>query len=192
MNWRRLLEREHGRTEAARLAGEIRARQAALAREIPVPEGRILRARRVNLLLPGLALYQVLKGEIGRERALAETDRLFRTAFFRAEQAGIPVLNRLLPDPFPLVRFIMKQSAVSGYAPGEVEWVEDSRDCLAFNVRRCYLFDTLTALGAPELTVLYCNTDDWLAELMPRVGWERTQTLGRGGPCCDFCWRRFY
>jgi hypothetical protein len=188
--WRRELAKTHGQFDASRLANEIRERYKQLSGAVPIPNGKILRMRREKLLLPGLALYQILKAEYGQaDRALAETDLLFRAAFFRMEQFGIPLL-KYLPDPFPLVHMAMRGSAVSEYGPGELEVLEDSPDCFALKVYRCYILDTLTAYGAPELTALFCATDDWLSELMPRVRWERTQTLGRGGSYCDFCWRR--
>ena len=172
------------------MVDEIRERYTQLSRVIPIPDGKTLRMRREKLILPGLALYQILRTKYGQaDKALAETDMLFRAAFFRVERFGIPLLN-YLPDPFPLVRMVMRGSAVSEYGPGELEVLDDSPDCFAMKVNRCYLLDTLTVQGAPELTALFCSTDDWMAKLLPRVRWERTQTLGRGGTYCDFCWRR--
>jgi hypothetical protein len=188
--WKRELIKTHGQPEASRLVDEIRERHEYLSGAIPVPGGKTLRMRREKLILPGLALYQTLKNKYGQaDKALAETDMLFRAAFFRVEPFGIPLLN-YLPDPFPLVRMVMRGSAVSEYGPGELEVLEDSPDCFAMKVYRCYILDTLTAQGAPELTALFCSTDDWLAELLPRARWERRQTLGRGGAYCDFYWRR--
>ncbi len=188
--WQWELAKTYGQPKASRLADEIQVRHAQLSAVIPAPAGKILRARREKLLLPGLALYQTLKHEFGQiDQALAETDRLFRVAFFRVEQFGIPLLN-YLPQPFPLLRPVLRGYAVSEYGPGELEVLEDSPDCFALKIYRCYIFDALTAQGVPELTPLFCATDDWLAELLPRVRWERIQTLGRGGAYCDFCWRR--
>ena len=141
-------------------------------------------------MLPGLSLYRaLLEEESDRQKVLAEMDRLFRAAFFTGMEPGIRMLNHL-PDPFPIVKPVLKSMTRQEYLPGSQEVVEDSPDGFAVQVYRCFIFDTLSAHGAPELTALYCNTDDWLAELMPKVRWERTQTLGRGGEYCDFCWRR--
>jgi hypothetical protein len=76
------------------------------------------------------------------------------------------------------------------YLPGAHEVVEDSALCFAANTYRCFILDTLTEYGAPELTTLYCKTDDWLAEALPGVRWQRTTTLAAGGECCDFRWYR--
>lgn len=76
------------------------------------------------------------------------------------------------------------------YLPGSQEIIEDSPDCFAFNVYRCFILDVLAEYDAAELTALYCKTDDWLAESLPGIRWERTRTLGRGDDCCDFRWCR--
>jgi hypothetical protein len=141
-------------------------------------------------ILPGLALYQAMLAEgMERQQALADLDTLFKAAFFSKRLQGIRILNRL-PNPFAVVKPVMKLMMRQEYLPGSQEIVADNSDTFAVNVYRCYIFDTLAAHGAAELTTLYCNTDDWLAAELPSVNWERTKTLGRGGDCCDFRWSR--
>lgn len=151
------------------------------------------RANRKTLktrILPGLSLYHAILAEgVDQKEALSHLDALFRGAFFAKRIQGIRVLNHL-PNPFAIVRPLMKWMIKDEYLPGSQEIVEDNADCLAVNVYRCFIFDTLTAYGVSELTPLFCNTDDWLAAELPSINWERTQTLGRGGDCCDFRWSR--
>jgi hypothetical protein len=190
--WKQKLAQTHGPAAANRLAEEIQVQFEQLLRETPLPASKKWQQRLKAIVLPGLALYQTLKTEYSGspEQALVETDELFHAGFFIPQQIGIPIINRLLLDPFPLIRAVMRPEAVSELEPGEIELVEDSADCLAFNIHRCLTLEILTARGAPELTPLFCATDDWLAALMPKIRWERTQTLGRGGATCDFCWKR--
>jgi hypothetical protein len=56
------------------------------------------------------------------------------------------------------------------------------------NIYRCIILDVLSENNAKELTPLYCKTDDWLAQALPKISWERTKTLGYGDDCCDFRW----
>ncbi len=188
--WQKVLEKEHGAEQARALLAKAQAYydqyRAMHAGETNRANQSVLRTR----LLPGLALYRaLLEAQDNRQKALAEMDGLFRAAFFTGMVPGIRLLNRL-PDPFPIVKPVLKMMTRQEYLPGSQQVVEDSPDCFALHTFRCFIFDTLTAHGAPELTALYCSTDDWLAEEMPKIRWERTQTLGRGGERCDFCWRR--
>lgn len=152
---------------------------------------RHLRSQLTNLILPGLALYQTLIVDLNgeREAALDESETLFRVGFFALERRFIPLL-RVLPDPFPILRHVLRQMDKNIYLPGASEVVEDTVNCFAVNTYRCFILDTLRDAGAPELTPLYCKTDDWLAELLPGVRWLRTGTLALGADCCDFRWCR--
>ncbi|MGD2178085.1 MAG: L-2-amino-thiazoline-4-carboxylic acid hydrolase [Anaerolineae bacterium] len=147
---------------------------------------RLLRKR----VLPGLSIYKaLLERNDDQEQVLAEVDALFRAAFFRAMMRGIRLLNHL-PSPFFIVKPALKLMTRNEYVAGSQEIVEDSADCFAVNVYRCLTLDTLAGHNAQELTVLFCNTDDWLAEALPAISWERTGTLARGDDCCDFRWSR--
>jgi hypothetical protein len=141
-------------------------------------------------VLPGLSIYKALLETNGdREKVLIEVESLFRAGFFTEMTRGIRWLNHL-PNPFFVVRPVLKMMTRDEYLPGSQEIVEDTPDCFALNVYRCFILDTLTNLEAQELTASFCKMDDWLSEAMPKVSWERTKTLGRGDDCCDFRWRR--
>jgi len=152
--------------------------------------GRANRNALMARILPALSLYHVLLAEgMDQEEALSHLDCLFRRVFFTKRMQGIRVLNHL-PNPFTIVRPLMKWMIKDDYLPGSQEIVEDNVDCLAVKVYHCFIFDALTTYGAKELTPLFCNTDDWLAAELPSINWERTKTLGRGGDYCDFRWSR--
>ena len=187
--WRRMLTEGYGEARAGEVTARMRACYNALLRAHAHVKTRPLRAQLTDLVLPGLALYQTLREEAGREAALAECERLFRAVFFARERRLVPLLN-LLPDPFPLLRPALRAMCRNTYLPGSTVVVLDSPDCFAVNTYRCFLLDTLTDAGAPELAPLFCKTDDWLAELLPKVRWLRTGTLAQGADACDFRWCR--
>ena len=59
--------------------------------------------------------------------------------------------------------------------------------CIAFDITRCYYLNTLTALGAPELTASFCASADVMAEhFPPAIRFGRPRTLGSGDAVCDF------
>jgi hypothetical protein len=54
-----------------------------------------------------------------------------------------------------------------------------------------FYLDTLTRLGAQELTPAYCRVDDILYEgVSPELTWRRTTMLATGGERCDFRFER--
>jgi hypothetical protein len=187
--WQRTLAASRGKAQAGELAAHMRDRYIALLRAHAHIRARPLRVKLEGLALPGLALYQTLCEEVGREEALAESGRLFRAAFFPLERKLIQLLN-LLPAPFPLLRPALRRMCREDYLPGSTQLVMDTPDCFAVDIYRCFILDTLTQAGAPELAPLFCKTDDWLAELLPKVRWSRTGTLAQGAEKCDFCWCR--
>ena len=139
---------------------------------------------------PGLAVYKTLLiKNPDQEIALATMEILFRKGFFEVMLFGIHLLAQL-PDPFPTIRPVLKMSSRSEYLPGSQEVIEDSPNCYALNTYRCYILETLKAYDAAELTGLFCKTDDWLTEALPRITWERTKTLARGDDFCNFRWSR--
>ena len=48
--------------------------------------------------------------------------------------------------------------------------------------------DECVRCGCPELCRCFCDSDDITYDgLHPKLIWQRTMTLGRGGDRCDFC-----
>ena len=188
--WEKWLARRYGTQEARRLIFEAESVYEKAWAEDVRQWGRGNQKSLRLRILPVLSIYKVLLEEGGDpEKVLEEVEELIRVSFFTSMLQGIRMLN-LLPNPFPIIRPSLRWMTMEDYLPGSQEVVEDSRDCFALNVYRCFTLDTLTAHGAPELTTLFCNTDDWLSEAMPKVSWERTKTLGRGDEVCDFRWCR--
>lgn len=190
--WGRALAERRGEATAARMIALAEARYDELYQERPRPASRVLRFHLERSMLPGLALYRTLleQGDT-QEEALAQMEQLMASTV-----SGLTQLMGLLghlPRPFALFRLLEPWVVRLGFpAEGwEMEPVENSADCVAFNVRRCIYMDTLTSYGAPELTRVFCGGDDVMfPALAPSITWERTMTMGRGGDRCDFRWRR--
>lgn len=188
--WRRLLVQQRGNEQAAVISAHIQRRYAALLAQPPPFALPSQTSRLHQMILPGLALYQTLKEfTVSQDDCLAETERLFKATLFTNEARFASWLNRL-PDPFPVVRLMLRQVERATHVEAQQEIVEDGPQAFAFNTHRCFLFETLRFYQSPELTPLYCKTDDWVAEAMPKVRWLRTKTLGRGDTVCDFRWER--
>jgi hypothetical protein len=142
-------------------------------------------------LLPLFCIYKsLLDHDIGKKEAIHVVEILLRETFFSTQLSGIRLLNQILPDPFPVIKPALRYMTRFSDLPSGQEIKLDDENCFAINVYQCFIHDTLIELEAPELTPVFCASDDWLSEAMPKVEWRRTQTLGRGGEMCDFCWCR--
>jgi hypothetical protein len=186
------LVRTHGTVKGAILAARVRARYDELYATRPRFTHPALRWHLTYQILPGLALYETLKEDAtqrGAERttALAEAGMLLE----RLDVLGprLPLL-RHVPFAFGLFRRFTRLTLLLYPSTGyDIQMVEDTPTSIAFNMRRCFYLDVLTAYHAPELTAHYCHLDDVaFGALPPRITWERTTTLGCGGNCCDFRW----
>jgi len=190
--WHTRLTRNHSRQAADSLIFRADVHYHQLISGTPPFQGlhpSLTRELR-DLIYPALAMYQaMLEADPNRELALAEMEILMKEDFFRGLGAGIGILN-FLPDPFPVVRPVLRMMTRSQYPPGFQVVVEDDRDCFAINATRCFKLEVLTLLNAGELTRLYCKTDDWLSAKLPKIHWLRTKTLAGGHDMCDFRWCR--
>jgi hypothetical protein len=142
-------------------------------------------------VLPVLALYHaMLDHHFDQKTAIHDLDLLFVDMYFSVQLAGIRFLNRTLPNPFFVIKPFLRLMIRFSDLPDGQEILQDTPNCFAMDVHQCFIFDTLRAFNAPELTTVFCASDDRLSAEMTKIEWQRTQTLGRGGDKCDFCWCR--
>jgi hypothetical protein len=188
--WQKLLAAFYDAPTASRFVSKAQAIYEQFSAQHSTDKNPRNRTALVTRILPGLSIYKVLREEnFNQEKVLHEVETLFRSTFFTRSVEGIRLLN-YLPNPFWIVRSVLKWMTSSEYLSGSQEIIADTSDCFAIDIHRCYILDILTLHDAQELTALYCKTDDWLAEALPGIRWQRTKTLGRGDDCCDFRWYR--
>lgn len=137
-------------------------------------------------ILPGIAAYETLQTVLPKEQALqtvhgyveqhAQNFRRTLTKLLR-----LPGLYRLVPGIFAsMTKKHFGQSA--GFAAKEYQ--------TSGGVWRIPYHDTCVKYGCSELCRCFCDSDDVSYEnLHPQLVWHRTKTLGRGGDCCDFCFK---
>jgi hypothetical protein len=168
--------------------GLVRTRYRELYADRELPVNRQLRWHLVEGILPGLALYEVLR-ESGQPRdgALAKVNQAFEQ-LFAADVRQMKLIGRL---PFALLflrtflRLFMRRYPGEGW---QIAWKQNSRDGIRFDMTSCFYHRTLSDLGAPELTAAFCDVDDLLYGTMSRyVSWQRTTTIAGGSALCDFC-----
>lgn len=190
--WQRAWREAQGTIDAAVFAADVQRRYDALYAQRPRFQQGALQSHLDDNILPGLAVYQVL-----REKGLPQDDALdhVQTLLATMVQPARRWLQRLgrFPWFFPVFRALIRFEMRVGFPPEgwRTVWIENSAALVAFDMHRCFFLDVLTAYDAPELTPLYCYLDVLLIEgVSPYLSWERTQTLALGGTCCDFRYRR--
>jgi hypothetical protein len=167
---------------------QVIARYRDLYSDHDLPNHPIIRRHLVEGILPGLAFYQILR-ESGKsqESALAIVDQAFER-LFSDRLAKMKKLGRLR-FAYPLLRLYIKP-AMRQYPPEgwKIDWIQNDKEAIRFNMTSCFYYDTLSRYGAPELTASYCRVDDLIyGNMSPYVRWQRLKTIGRGETHCDFC-----
>jgi hypothetical protein len=185
------LTETHGEVEAAFMSGRIQQRYEELYLHRPRFHMRRLQTHLDKNLIPGLALYQVLLDHTGdKQRALKEVqDLLFRGLMGKSYLVGR--LLQHIPEPFAVLRRAVRLvNRVAFPTPGwEMEYIVDDGQSIAFKIHECMYLKVLSAYGAPELTQVFCQFDDYIAEFFPaQISWKRESTLALGSSHCDFCY----
>lgn len=163
------------------------------AAELPEANAAISQHLR-NRLLPGLAIYRVVSEYGDGSQAGMDAVECWLWAVFGPQIHAAPWFLSSIPRAFRfnVIRAILRWQMRTQYSDPSwtVTRVLDDGRCYGYDITRCLYLDKLTELGAPELTPLYCQTDDWFGGILPvDVEWARTTTLGRGDERCDFRWR---
>jgi hypothetical protein len=100
-------------------------------------------------------------------------------------------LTRIGRLPFALLFFRLSvKSFMRKYPPEgwQIEWRQNDKHAIRFDMASCFYQATLQRLGAPELTASFCHVDDLIYSEMSRyVAWQRTTTIAGGNAYCDFC-----
>lgn len=188
--WLNALSRRYGQEKAE----EILKQSVSIYQELLVfsdSTHKKTHLRQYHNILSVLAVYRTLleKNE-NKQTALSETEVLFKEVYFRFQLYGIHLLNHL-QNPFPIIRPVLKMMINFSDTKKGQEIIQDNKNCFAVNIYQCNIFDTLKQHDAAELTPIFCASDDWLSAAMPKIHWQRIQTLGRGGEMCDFKWCKY-
>ena len=91
-----------------------------------------------------------------------------------------------MPKLFMKVFQKMLVSSFNESAGFALTYHEKTSTAVSVDITACPYLKYFTAVGCPELCKGACISDDACYGHMKRVAFKRTQTLGRGGECCDF------
>ncbi len=192
--WQRILTEKMGELNAAIFMTRVEQRYGELKVQRPVFDKAVFNSHVVGNILPGLALYQILR-EDGKDvkTALVEIDALFEAWFYQFPPLNMR-LNQLMkfaPENFDIFRKLTLFAMDNAFpAPGwQYDIVQNDENSLAFDIHHCFYIDVLKQYNAPELTPVFCKLDDILMGAMPEsIKWGRAQTIGMGAEYCNFRW----
>jgi hypothetical protein len=167
---------------------QIATRYRELFSNYDLPENPNLQWHLVEGILPGLALYQILReGGETQENALVKVDQAFEV-LFSDNFTKMKMLGKLC-FIYPFLRKFIKP-AMRQYPPEgwKIDWLQNDKNAIRFNMKSCFYFDTFSKYGAPELTASFCRVDDLTyGKMSPCIKWQRSKTIAKGDTYCDFC-----
>lgn len=167
---------------------QVIARYQELFEKHELPQHSTLQWHLIEGILPGLAFYQVLrKSEESQKSALAIIDQAFEKLFSDklAKMKKLGSLRFVYPFLRVYIKPAMRQYPPEGW---KINWVQNDRRAIRFNMQSCFYYDTLSKYGAPELTASFCQVDDFIyGNMSPHIQWQRSKTIARGETHCDFC-----
>ena len=141
---------------------QIVAKYRELFEKYELPNSPTLQWHLTEGILPGLAFYQVLR-ESGepRESALAIMDQAFEK-LFSDKQAQMKKFGNLR-FVYPFLRLYIKP-AMRQYPPEgwKIDWIQNDKEAIRFNMKSCFYYDVLSSYNAPELTASFCQVDDFI------------------------------
>lgn len=184
----RFIAKATARSEAKRMQLRFMENYRSLLGNLPTQTNRALEKHLVGMIVPTIALTQVLQADGCESGAIQDWLKSFYRAYFRRTRYVYKLCGKM-PGFFGLLRVLLRATMRNVYPESGWSriWREDSPHCLAFDMRSCYYQDVLRQFGEEYLLGVFCQIDDDLYQGMSsRVLWGRTTTLAFNGDCCDF------
>lgn len=139
-------------------------------------------------ILPAMALYFTFidsgySKEEARELVLAETQKNAR----RLQEENKKMTK--LPFTYSLFKMFVKSHMKKNFPSigWDIKWIEKSKKEIHFDMTRCIYYDMCKKYDCPELCEVFCKNDITAFKgYLPKIGFERTGTIGEGKAVCDF------
>ena len=182
------LEKEYGAEKASSIMERAFKRyEEIVAENQDEPKAYYMHTR--DRIYPSIAMFDAMTAEdIGREET---ADFIVECYRWRAGMMApkvkaifkIPGLYRIVPKVF----FNMTQKKFGPQMGFLAENMHLGKGEARFDMVKCPYNEKCKHYGCPEIVKGYCEADDILyGDMHPKLLWGRTQTLGKGGSCCDF------
>ena len=140
-------------------------------------------------IMPGIAAYETLQTVMPKEEALQTVHGYVEERAYRLKKTFLRLMR--IPGLYKKVPgiFAAQTPKFFGISAGfEANEIRTTGGVWRIDMTRCPYHDECVRCGCPELCPCFCDSDDITYDgLHPKLIWQRTMTLGRGGDRCDFC-----
>ena len=179
------LERRLGKETADRIMKASDVKYLDLQREYSHLPAEV--KQHTDLIFINAAVYLCICDHLPKEDAY----QIMEDATLKYALAIGKLLDRAtrLPGMAKLFIKVFQKMLVSSFnesAGFALTYHEKTSTSVSVDITACPYLKYFTAAGCPELCKGACISDDACYGHMKRVEFKRTQTLGRGGECCDF------
>lgn len=144
-----------------------------------------------------IATFSVLSKMVGIDRAVAIFDEVMEVTAREPLLLCLPETEEMkrFDDPLAAFREYFRATAEASVRAGclSSELEEDEDGSFQMTVTGCVWLELARKAGVPSACLPNCTADDLVfPDYFRELGIEygRTQTLARGGSCCDFRFRR--
>lgn len=150
-------------------------------KEIPLLQQREIEAKVLGPIIRAFCC------EFGKERTYEVVRRTLKNASFESGAETAAKAGQGLES--------LKENCIKKWNEGgalEIEFIEDSSECCAFNVKKCAFAELYRELGLDDIgTILSCERDSsFLAGFDDGLELVRSETIMEGGSRCDFCYQK--
>ena len=140
-------------------------------------------------ILPGIAAYEILKTCMPAQTALQTVHGYVEQRAWKLKKILLGLMR--LPGLYKKVPGIFSSQTPRFFGPAAgfaAKEIRTTGGVWRIDMTKCPYHDACVQYGCRELCRCFCDSDDiTYGGLHPKLLWQRTKTLGRGGDCCDFC-----
>lgn len=128
------------------------------------------------------------KKEIETVVTVEEASRIWKAAENHYRQ--LLSKNAQVPKEVAVIFSLGVKTTFGEKAGFSYRFISDTSRDLEFDMLKCPYTDYCKKYGCEELTHIFCKNDEYAYGNLPGINFIRTETIGTGGSCCDFKFKR--
>ena len=135
-------------------------------------------------ILPRVALYKAFKADDKLSGSAYELTHRYMVEVIGTQKHKSTAVLEIIPGFYRIYsRSFLKIMRTTDL---QKSTQEEGKDYYNITITDCLWYNACREFGCPELCPAFCDVDDITYGDLKKLGFTRTQTLGKGGECCDF------